>query len=107
NLLHVQEINTPNRYGGIEYLGFEKLTFFPIQATIEHTPQQPSTMTSQPCTEDDCSMFTSKTPHFFKKFCEKIWKPMSSPVKLEVPSCAIWQVELTKITDEQAQLQSG
>ncbi|TYH46853.1 hypothetical protein ES332_D11G368600v1 [Gossypium tomentosum] len=34
NLLHVQEINTPNRYGGIEYLGFEKLTFFPIQAKL-------------------------------------------------------------------------
>ncbi|PPS06940.1 hypothetical protein GOBAR_AA13708 [Gossypium barbadense] len=66
NLLHVQEINTPNRYGGIEYLGFEKLTFFPIQATIEHTPQQPSTMISQSCTDNDCSMFTSKTPHFFR-----------------------------------------
>ncbi|PPR97346.1 hypothetical protein GOBAR_AA23319 [Gossypium barbadense] len=34
NLLCVQEINTPNRYGGIEYLGFEKLTFFPIQGWL-------------------------------------------------------------------------
>ncbi|KAB2005858.1 hypothetical protein ES319_D11G300700v1 [Gossypium barbadense] len=34
NLLCVQEINTPNRYGGIEYLGFEKLTFFPIQTKL-------------------------------------------------------------------------
>ncbi|KAL4378489.1 hypothetical protein GQ457_02G039040 [Hibiscus cannabinus] len=34
NLLCVKEINTPNRYGGIEYLGFEKLTFFPIQTKL-------------------------------------------------------------------------
>ena len=31
NLLCVKEINTPNRYGGLEYMGFEKLTFVPIQ----------------------------------------------------------------------------
>ncbi|KAF2307235.1 hypothetical protein GH714_025641 [Hevea brasiliensis] len=34
NLLHVKEINTPNRFGGMEYLGFEKLTFFPIQYVL-------------------------------------------------------------------------
>ncbi|XP_021282146.1 probable Xaa-Pro aminopeptidase P [Herrania umbratica] len=34
NLLCVQEINTPNRYGGVEYLGFEKLTFCPIQTKL-------------------------------------------------------------------------
>ncbi|KAK9139784.1 hypothetical protein Scep_009465 [Stephania cephalantha] len=31
NLLFVNEVNTPNCYGGIGYLGFEKLTFVPIQ----------------------------------------------------------------------------
>lgn len=31
NLLSVKEANTPTRFGGIDYLGFEKLTFFPIQ----------------------------------------------------------------------------
>ncbi|XVF31326.1 hypothetical protein REPUB_Repub16aG0136100 [Reevesia pubescens] len=35
NLLFVQEINIPNRYGGIEYLGFEKLTFVPIQTVVD------------------------------------------------------------------------
>ncbi|KAL0304718.1 UNVERIFIED_CONTAM: Aminopeptidase P2 [Sesamum angustifolium] len=34
NLLHVKEANTPNRFGGVEYLGFEKLTFVPIQAKL-------------------------------------------------------------------------
>ncbi|KAK6143916.1 hypothetical protein DH2020_024264 [Rehmannia glutinosa] len=34
NLLYVKEANTPNRFGGLEYLGFEKLTFFPIQAKL-------------------------------------------------------------------------
>ncbi|KAL6964795.1 Aminopeptidase P2 [Sarracenia purpurea var. burkii] len=34
NLLYVKEINTPNRFGGIGYMGFEKLTFVPIQAKL-------------------------------------------------------------------------
>lgn len=34
NLLYVKEVNTPNRFGGIEYIGFEKLTFVPIQAKM-------------------------------------------------------------------------
>ncbi|XP_057499074.1 aminopeptidase P2-like [Actinidia eriantha] len=34
NLLHVEESDTPNRFGGIAYLGFEKLTFVPIQAKL-------------------------------------------------------------------------
>ncbi|TYH94975.1 hypothetical protein ES332_A12G075700v1 [Gossypium tomentosum] len=77
---------------------------------IEHTLQQASTM------------FTSKTPHFFKvilqetlrdgilgiprKFVRKYGNQLSSPVKLEVPSGAIWQVELAK-TDERVRLQNG
>ncbi|CAA0815562.1 Metallopeptidase M24 family protein [Striga hermonthica] len=35
NLLYVKEINTPNRFGGVDYLGFEKLTFVPIQEHYE------------------------------------------------------------------------
>ncbi|XP_039140309.1 aminopeptidase P2 [Dioscorea cayenensis subsp. rotundata] len=34
NLLYVKEANVPNRYGGIGYLGFEKLTFVPIQSKL-------------------------------------------------------------------------
>ncbi|KAH6826573.1 Metallopeptidase M24 family protein [Perilla frutescens var. hirtella] len=34
NLLYVKEAHTPNRFGGVEYLGFEKLTFFPIQTKL-------------------------------------------------------------------------
>ncbi|GER55390.1 Xaa-pro aminopeptidase [Striga asiatica] len=34
NLLYVKEINTPNRFGGVDYLGFEKLTFVPIQTKL-------------------------------------------------------------------------
>lgn len=33
NLLYVRDIETPNRYGGIQYLGFEKLTYVPIQVS--------------------------------------------------------------------------
>ncbi|KAI9098950.1 hypothetical protein K1719_024717 [Acacia pycnantha] len=34
NLLYVRDMETPNRYGGIQYLGFEKLTFVPIQIKL-------------------------------------------------------------------------
>ncbi|XP_056168231.1 aminopeptidase P2-like isoform X2 [Syzygium oleosum] len=34
NLLTVVEMNTPNRFGGVGYLGFEKLTFVPIQTKM-------------------------------------------------------------------------
>ncbi|PRQ42195.1 putative hydrolase [Rosa chinensis] len=34
NLLVVKEVDTPNRFGGIGYLGFEKLTYVPIQAKL-------------------------------------------------------------------------
>ncbi|XP_022858823.1 probable Xaa-Pro aminopeptidase P [Olea europaea var. sylvestris] len=34
NLLFVKEVDTPNRFGGIGYMGFEKLTFVPIQTKM-------------------------------------------------------------------------
>ncbi|XP_027107686.1 aminopeptidase P2-like isoform X1 [Coffea arabica] len=34
NLLFVKELDTPNNYGGHAYLGFEKLTFVPIQTKL-------------------------------------------------------------------------
>lgn len=34
NLLYVKEVNTSNRFGGVGYLGFEKLTFVPIQSKL-------------------------------------------------------------------------
>ncbi|KAF8018103.1 hypothetical protein BT93_H3107 [Corymbia citriodora subsp. variegata] len=37
NLLSVVEMNTPNHFGGIGYLGFEKLTFVPIQTKMVDT----------------------------------------------------------------------
>jgi len=34
NLLVVREVEPPNRFGGITYLGVEKLTFVPIQSKL-------------------------------------------------------------------------
>ncbi|KAJ1417115.1 Peptidase M24 [Sesbania bispinosa] len=34
NLLYVKSVETPNRFGGIQYLGFEKLTYVPIQIKL-------------------------------------------------------------------------
>lgn len=31
NLLVVNEANTPHRFGGVSYFGFERLTFCPLQ----------------------------------------------------------------------------
>ena len=31
NLLVVHEVNTPHRFGGVAYYGFERLTFSPLQ----------------------------------------------------------------------------
>lgn len=33
NLVIVRELDTPNNYGGITYLGFERLTYVPIQVS--------------------------------------------------------------------------
>ncbi|XVE87215.1 hypothetical protein DITRI_Ditri18aG0098300 [Diplodiscus trichospermus] len=79
-------------------------------------------MTSRPHSDDDHSLFASKTPHFFKvileeairdgkleiprNFVRKHGKILPSPVQLEVPSGAKWQVELTKC-DEMVWLQKG
>ncbi|KAL5783684.1 hypothetical protein ACOSP7_008713 [Xanthoceras sorbifolium] len=38
NLLSVKEVDTPNRFGGLSYLGFEKLTFVPIQSKLVELP---------------------------------------------------------------------
>ncbi|XVF15646.1 hypothetical protein REPUB_Repub09cG0172400 [Reevesia pubescens] len=79
-------------------------------------------MTSHDSRDNDHSMFTSKTPHFFKvileetirdgklgiprNFVRDYGKQLSSPIQLEVPSGAIWQVELTKC-DERVWLQKA
>ncbi|KAK8606806.1 hypothetical protein V6N13_052563 [Hibiscus sabdariffa] len=79
-------------------------------------------MTSHRRKDNDHFMFTSKTPHFFKvilqdtvrdgvlgiprRFVRKYGNQLPSIVKLEVPSGAIWQVELTK-SDERVRLQKG
>ncbi|KAL8159507.1 hypothetical protein V2J09_001044 [Rumex salicifolius] len=34
NLLYVKEIETPNRFGGTQFLGFDKLTYVPIQCKM-------------------------------------------------------------------------
>lgn len=34
NLLYVKNVETPNRFGGSQYLGFEKLTYVPIQIKL-------------------------------------------------------------------------
>lgn len=31
NLLIIEEKNTPNRFGGVDFMGFESLTLIPIQ----------------------------------------------------------------------------
>ncbi|OMO99190.1 Creatinase [Corchorus olitorius] len=60
NLLHVKEINTPNRYGGIEYLGFEKLTFFPIQTKLV-----------------DLSLLSAEEIEWLNNYHSQVWEKVS------------------------------
>ncbi|KAJ9131448.1 hypothetical protein P3X46_035105 [Hevea brasiliensis] len=60
NLLHVKEINTPNRFGGMEYLGFEKLTFFPIQAKMV-----------------DVSLLSASEVNWLNDYHSQVWEKVS------------------------------
>lgn len=60
NLLCVKEINTPNRFGGIEYLGFEKLTFVPIQSKMI-----------------ELTLLSSAEVDWLNDYHEEVWKKVS------------------------------
>ncbi|TYH37966.1 hypothetical protein ES332_D12G077200v1 [Gossypium tomentosum] len=64
--------------------------FLWLKATIEHTPQQPSIIHR--------SMFTSKTPHFFKSTDEKLhlqngWREFAEHYLLEFGSFVVFRYE--------------
>ncbi|XP_022719386.1 probable Xaa-Pro aminopeptidase P isoform X2 [Durio zibethinus] len=60
NLLCVQEVNTPNNYGGIEYLGFEKITFVPIQTKLV-----------------DLSLLLVEEIEWLNKYHSQVWEKVS------------------------------
>ncbi|KAK9735416.1 hypothetical protein RND81_04G204600 [Saponaria officinalis] len=60
NLLCVKEIATPNRFGGIGYLGFEKLTFVPIQSKMI-----------------DLSLLSTNEIDWLNDYHEQVWQKVS------------------------------
>lgn len=60
NLLVIKEADTPNRFGGIEYLGFEKLTFVPIQTKLI-----------------ELSLLTSEEIHWLNDYHSQVWEKVS------------------------------
>ncbi|WOL04239.1 putative Xaa-Pro aminopeptidase P [Canna indica] len=60
NLLIVKEVNLPNYYGGIAYLGFEKLTFVPIQTKLV-----------------DVSLLSHAEVNWLNDYHAQIWKKVS------------------------------
>ncbi|PIN10226.1 Xaa-Pro aminopeptidase [Handroanthus impetiginosus] len=60
NLLYVKEVNTPNRFGGLEYLGFEKLTFVPIQSKLV-----------------DLSLFSTSEIDWLNDYHKQVWEKVS------------------------------
>ncbi|XP_010674747.2 aminopeptidase P2 [Beta vulgaris subsp. vulgaris] len=60
NLLFVKEIATPNRFGGVGYLGFEKLTFAPIQSKLI-----------------DLSLFSAAEVDWLDDYHEQVWQKVS------------------------------
>ncbi|GMH11366.1 hypothetical protein Nepgr_013207 [Nepenthes gracilis] len=63
NLLCVREIDTPNRFGGIGYLGFEKLTFVPIQGKMV-----------------DFSLMSAAEVDWLNDYHEQVWQKVSPSV---------------------------
>ncbi|KAL3843959.1 hypothetical protein ACJIZ3_001362 [Penstemon smallii] len=60
NLLYIKEVNTPNRFGGTEYLGFEKLTFVPIQTKLV-----------------DLSLISSTELDWLNDYHKQVWEKVS------------------------------
>ncbi|XP_010464060.1 PREDICTED: probable Xaa-Pro aminopeptidase P isoform X2 [Camelina sativa] len=60
NLLHVRDAETPNRFGGVTYLGFEKLTFFPIQTKMV-----------------DVSLLSDTEIDWLNSYHEEVWEKVS------------------------------
>ncbi|KAI3859170.1 hypothetical protein MKW92_047166 [Papaver armeniacum] len=60
NLLVVKEINTPNHFGGIGYLGFENITFVPIQAKLV-----------------DLSLMSAADVDWLNDYHSQVWKKVS------------------------------
>ncbi|KAG0479053.1 hypothetical protein HPP92_013772 [Vanilla planifolia] len=64
NLLHIKEENVPNNFGGVRYLGFERLTFVPIQSKLI-----------------DCSLLSSVEIAWYNKYHSEIWEKVSPLVE--------------------------
>ncbi|CAM8928443.1 unnamed protein product [Rhodiola kirilowii] len=73
NLLHLKAANTPNHFGGIEYLGFEKLTFFPMQAKLI-----------------DLSILSPTEIKWFDDYHSQVWeKFISAPQRQKLSRCPL------------------
>eukprot|EP00252_Welwitschia_mirabilis_P023369 TRINITY_DN6584_c0_g1_i1.p1 TRINITY_DN6584_c0_g1~~TRINITY_DN6584_c0_g1_i1.p1 ORF type:complete len:717 (-),score=142.42 TRINITY_DN6584_c0_g1_i1:201-2351(-) len=60
NLLAIQEVETANRFAGIQYLGFEKLTLFPIQSKLI-----------------DLSLMSIEEVEWLNKYHSEVWEKVS------------------------------
>ncbi|KAK9054796.1 hypothetical protein SSX86_025875 [Deinandra increscens subsp. villosa] len=63
NLLFVKEVDTPNRFGGITYIGFEKLTFVPIQTKLV-----------------DLTLLSASEIEWLNDYHSQVWEKVSSLV---------------------------
>ncbi|PKU88105.1 aminopeptidase P2 [Dendrobium catenatum] len=64
NLLHVKEEKVPNNFGGIRYLGFERLTFVPIQSKLV-----------------DCSLLSFAETKWYNEYHSEVWEKVSPLVE--------------------------
>ncbi|BAF21063.1 aminopeptidase P2 isoform X2 [Oryza sativa Japonica Group] len=60
NLLLVKEVNLPNSFGGVSYLGFEKLTFVPIQSKLV-----------------DLSLLSPSEINWINEYHDEVWEKVS------------------------------
>lgn len=64
NLLHVREECVPNNFGGIRYLGFERLTFVPIQSKLV-----------------ECSLLSFAETKWYNEYHLEVWDKVSPLVE--------------------------
>lgn len=64
NLLHVKEVKVPNHFRGLGYLGFERLTFVPIQSKLV-----------------DCSLLSFVETKWFNEYHSEVWEKVSPLVE--------------------------
>lgn len=83
NLVHVKEVETPNRYGGATYFGFGRLTLVPIQTKMM-----------------DLSLMSPEEIKWVDEYHAEVWREVSPRLEAGTPALE-WLRKNTRPLKEQ------